>query len=151
MPKKKKKWRKRFPATYILFGAPWSFFYPCIVEIQLFYYRIFLFWQSKLVVVVLYFLKGAGGGGGPRPKIIFNVIFVEGRQSYQMLFTGSKNIDPSPFYHIFKIEKYIQLPCGRALLAIISKFLILTLKTYLLLQFLSLRLETWQLSCSTHS
>ena len=29
-----------------------------------------------------------GQGGGPRPKIIFNVIFVEGRQSYQMLFTG---------------------------------------------------------------
>ena len=84
--------------------------------------------------------KGAGGGG-PRPKIIFNVIFVEGRQSYQMLFTGSKNIDPSRIYRIFKIAKYI--------LAIISKFLILTLKTYLLLQFL--RLETWQLSCSTHS
>ena len=51
-----------------------------------------------------------GAGGGPRPKIIFNVIFVEGRQSYQMLFTGSKNIDPSRIYCIFKIAKYIQLP-----------------------------------------
>ena len=60
------------------------------------------------------YLKGAGGGG-LRPKIIFNVIFVEGRQSYQMLFTGSKNIDPSRIYRIFKIAKYIQLPCGRAL------------------------------------
>ena len=44
-----------------------------------------------------------GQGGGPRPKIIFNVIFVEGRQSYQMLFTGSKNIDPSRIYRIFKL------------------------------------------------
>ena len=55
------------------------------------------------------------GQGGPRPKIIFNVIFVEGRQSYQMLFTRLKNIDPSLIYRIFKIAKYIQLPCGRAL------------------------------------
>ena len=45
---------------------------------------------------------------GPRPKINFNVIFVEGRQGYQMLFTGSKNIDPSRIYCIFKIAKYIQ-------------------------------------------
>ena len=52
-------------------------------------------------------LTGGQGGGGPRPKIIFNVIFVEGRQSYQMLFTGSKNIDPSRIYRIFKIAKYI--------------------------------------------
>ena len=29
-----------------------------------------------------------------------------------MLFTGSKNIDPSRIYRIFKIAKYIQLPCG---------------------------------------
>ena len=64
-------------------------------------------------------LKGAGGG--PRPKIIFNVIFVEGRQSYQMLFTGSKNIDPSRIYRIFKIAKYIQLPCGRALYSRLSQ------------------------------
>ena len=55
------------------------------------------------------------GQGGPLPKIIFNVIFVEGRQSYQMLFTGSNNIDPSLIYRIFKIAKYIQLPCSRAL------------------------------------
>ena len=32
-----------------------------------------------------------------------------------MLLTGSKNIDPSRIYRIFKIAKYIQLPCGRAL------------------------------------
>ena len=30
----------------------------------------------------MFLIKGAGGGG-PRPKIIFNVIVVEGRQSYQ--------------------------------------------------------------------
>ena len=29
-----------------------------------------------------------------------------------MLFTGSKNIDPSRIYRIFKIAKYIQLPCA---------------------------------------
>ena len=82
------------------------------------------------------YIKGAGGG--PRPEIILNVIFVEDRQSYQMLFTGSKNIDPSRIYRIFKIAKYIQLPCGRALYSRLSqKKLILTLKTYLLLQFLS--------------
>ena len=61
------------------------------------------------------------GQGGPRPKIIFNVTFVEGRQSYQMLFTGSKNIDPSRIYRIFKIAKYIQLPCGRALYSRLSQ------------------------------
>ena len=66
-------------------------------------------------------LRGQGGGGGPRPKIIFKVIFVEGRQSYQMLFTGSKNIDPSRIYRIFKIAKYIQLPCGRALYSRLSQ------------------------------
>ena len=61
------------------------------------------------------------GQGGPRPKIIFNVIFVEGRQSYQMLFTGSTNIDPSRIYRIFKIAKYIQLPCGRTLYSRLSQ------------------------------
>ena len=73
----------------------------------------FLFDREQVVV-----LKGAGG---PRPKIIFNVIFVEGRQSYQMLFTGSKNIDPSRIYCIFKIAKYIQLPFGRALYSRLSQ------------------------------
>ena len=29
-----------------------------------------------------------------------------------MLFTRSKNIDPSRIYHIFKIAEYIQLPCA---------------------------------------
>ena len=66
-----------------------------------------------------FIIKGAGGG--PRPKIIFNVTFVEGRQSFQMLFTGSKNIDPSRIYCIFKIAKYIQLPCGRALYSRLSQ------------------------------
>ena len=61
------------------------------------------------------------GQGGPRPKIIFNVIFVEGRQSYQMLFTGSKNIDPRRIYRIFRIAKYIQLPCGRTLYSRLSQ------------------------------
>ena len=64
---------------------------------------------------LLYILRGQG------PKIIFNVIFVEGRQSYQMLFTGSKNIDPSRTYPIFKIAKYIQLPCGRTLYSRLSQ------------------------------
>ena len=32
-----------------------------------------------------------------------------------MLFTESKNIDPSRIYRIFKIAKYIQLPCSRTL------------------------------------
>ena len=68
-----------------------------------------------------YGLRGQGGGG-PRPKIIFTVIFVEGRQSYQMLFTGSKNIDPSRIYRIFKIAKYIQLPVGE------DRFLVSKLK-----------------------
>ena len=68
--------------------------------------------------VYVYCLKGAGGS---RPKIIFNVTFVEGRQSYQMLFSGSKNIDPSRIYRIFKIAKYIQLPCGRALYSRLSQ------------------------------
>ena len=68
---------------------------------------------------------------GPRPKIIFNVNFVEGRQSYQMLFTGSKNINPSRIYRIFKIAKYIQLPCGRALYSRLSQnFVKFTTKNY---------------------
>ena len=72
-----------------------------------------------LLMYILIYVQG--GRGGPRPKIIFNVIFVEGRQSYQMLFTGSKNIDPSRIYRIFKITKYIQLPCGRALYSRLSQ------------------------------
>ena len=39
---------------------------------------------------------GGGGGGSPTENI-----FVEGNQSYQMLCSGSKNIDPSRFYRIF--------------------------------------------------
>ena len=83
------------------------------------------FWVSggmghdTLHVALICSIKGAGGG--PRPKIIFNVIFVEGRQSYQMLFTGSKNIDPSRINRIFKIAKYIQLPCGHALYSRLSQ------------------------------
>ena len=38
--------------------------------------------------------------GGPRPKIVCYAIFVEGKQTYQMLFTRSKNIDPSRIYYI---------------------------------------------------
>ena len=36
------------------------------------------------------------------PKIVFNVIFVEGRQGYQML---------AGFIAFSKSQKYIQLPC----------------------------------------
>ena len=59
------------------------------------------------------------GAGGPRPKIECYSIFVEGKQSYQMLFTGSKNIDLSHF-HNRKIHTITLRP--HALLAIISKF-----------------------------
>ena len=59
-----------------------------------------------------FFLMGAGG---PRLKMSFYAIFVEGKQSYHMLFTRSKNIDLIRIYRIFKIAKYIQLPCGCAL------------------------------------
>ena len=58
-------------------------------------------------------MQGGGGGGGVPTEIFFYIIFVEGKQSYQMLFTGSKNIDPCRIYRIFKIAKHIQLPCGR--------------------------------------
>ena len=54
------------------------------------------------------------GAGGPRPKIVFYAIFVKGKQSYVMIFTGSKNIDLSRIYRIFKIAKFIQLPCAAA-------------------------------------
>ena len=45
-----------------------------------------------------------GQGGGPRPKILFYAIFVEGKQSYQILFTRLKNIDPSRIYRIFTCD-----------------------------------------------
>ena len=41
-----------------------------------------------------------------------------------MLFTGSKNIDPSQIYRIFKIAKKIQLPVGEDRF-LVSKFKIL--------------------------
>ena len=44
------------------------------------------------------------GQGGPRPKIIFYVIFVEGRQSYQMLFTGSKILILAGFIAFSKLQ-----------------------------------------------
>ena len=50
---------------------------------------------SKQIIKYTSVFKGAGGGGGPRPKRFFYIIVVEGKQSYQMLLTGSKNIDPS--------------------------------------------------------
>ena len=97
-----------------------------------FYYNEFVLIAKKINVCFIYYINSfylkyntnsmiKGAGGGPRPKIIFNVIFVEGRQSYQMLFTGSKNINPSRIYRIFKIAKYIQLPCGRALYSRLSQ------------------------------
>ena len=46
--------------------------------------------------------KHSRGQGGPQLKIFFDAIFVKGKQSYQMLFTRSKIIDPSQTYHIFK-------------------------------------------------
>ena len=73
-----------------------------------------------------FFCRGGGGGGGggggssPTENICY-IIFVEGKQSYQKLLTGSKNIDPSRIYRIFKIAKYIQLPCSRALYSKLSQ------------------------------
>ena len=67
-------------------------------------------------------LRGQGGSQTwGWSKIVFSAIFVEGRQGYQMLFTGSKNIDPNRSYRMFKIVKYIQLPCGRALYSRLSQ------------------------------
>ena len=60
-------------------------------------------------------LVGLRGQRGPRPKIVFYAMFVKGKHSYQILFTGSKYI-----YRILKIAKYIQLPCGRALYSRLS-------------------------------
>ena len=47
------------------------------------------------------------GPGGPRPKIVFNASFEEGREGYQMLLTGSKNIVPSLNYRDFKMQEKI--------------------------------------------
>ena len=60
-------------------------------------------------------------GGGPPTENFFYIIVVEGNQGYQMLFTRSKNIDPSRIYRIFKIAKHIQLPCGRTLYSRLSQ------------------------------
>ena len=60
----------------------------------------------------MYSLRGQGGSPNEN---LFYAIVVEGKQSYQMLFTESKNIDPNLIYCIFKIAKYIQLLCGRTL------------------------------------
>ena len=70
------------------------------------------------VVIGLNCLRGQGG---PRPKILFYAIFVEAKQSYQKLFTRSKNINLSWIYRILKIAKYIQLPCGHALYSRLSQ------------------------------
>ena len=53
----------------------------CKVLVKLYYNRL---GRSVSMLVVV---KRAGGG--PRPKTLFNAIFVEGKQSYQMLFTRS--------------------------------------------------------------
>ena len=65
------------------------------------------------------------GAGGPRPKIVCYAIIVEGKQSfsYPMLFTRSKDIDPSRINRIFKIAKYIQLHCSHALYSRLSKII----------------------------
>ena len=47
-------------------------------------------------------LKGAGGG--PRPKILFYAVFVEGKQSYQMLFTRSKILILAGFIAFSKLQ-----------------------------------------------
>ena len=40
-------------------------------------------------------------------------LVIEGKQSYQILFTESKNIGSSRIYRSLKIAKYIQLICGQ--------------------------------------
>ena len=87
---------------------------------------IFYLPQYKLHVLTLplqiyWYRQQIESARGPRPKIIFYAILVEGKQSYQMLFTRSKNIDLSRIYRIFKIAKYIQLPCGRVLYSRLSQ------------------------------
>ena len=42
--------------------------------------------------------------GGPRPKILFYAIFVEGKQSYQMLFTRSKKLIVAGFISFSKSQ-----------------------------------------------
>ena len=54
------------------------------------------------------------GQRGPRPKIVCNAIVIECRQSYLMLFTGSKNIDPSRINRNFKLQNkynYLATAC----------------------------------------
>ena len=52
-------------------------------------------------------VKGAGGGLRPaKVEIKFSVIFTGESVRYQMLFTGSKNNDPSRSYKILKSGKY---------------------------------------------
>ena len=60
-------------------------------------------------------LRGPGVLDLGMVKIVFNASFEQGEEGYQMLFTGSKNIDPSQSYRRFNIAKYIQLHCGRTL------------------------------------
>ena len=60
-------------------------------------------------------LRGEGGPkGSDGQNVFFIVCDLEASEGYQMLFTGSKNIDPSPSYRVSKFANYIQLHCGRA-------------------------------------
>ena len=67
-------------------------------------------------------INGDRGSQGFRwSKWVFSLFLIEASEGYQMLFTGSKNIDPSPSYRILKFAIYIQLHCGRALSSRLSQ------------------------------
>ena len=65
-----------------------------------------LYCERKLKMnIYIRLLEVKGAGGVPvlgMVKSIFLLFLIEGSPSYQMLFTGSKNIGPSQSYRIFK-------------------------------------------------
>ena len=67
-------------------------------------------------------LRGQGGVFDfQMVKNRFYVFLIEGSKGYQMLLTGSKNIDPRPSYRILKFVIFIQLHCSRTLLSRLSQ------------------------------
>ena len=84
-----------------------------------------------------------GGRGGS--KVDFHLFIDSDRGECQLpgTFFGMKSIVPNQSYHIFKSQKYIKLHCAITLCDSPK----INFRIYLLLQFLSYGLETWEL-CS---